>query len=486
MTEVLQSSPSHFPSFSSSTSTPHALTNSNVSTVEDIITQESDQEEEDRQEEEERKERDREGEGDQLSLLTLLVAAFRKSLIGCSLSGSKELCSMEIGLPTNVRHVAHVTFDRFHGFLGLPVEFEPEVPRRAPSASASVFGVSTESMQLSLDSRGNSVPTILLLMQSHLYAWGGLQAEGIFRINAENSQEEYVREQLNRGVIPDGIDVHCLAGLIKAWFRELPSGVLDSLPPEQVMQAESEEECARLVRLLPPTEAALLDWAINLMADVVQVEHLNKMNARNVAMVFAPNMTQMSDPLTALMYAVQVMNFLKTLIIRTLKGREDSMVDSAPVSRLEPSDKNGQQSSSQLLKDASEEVKNENKGEKAFVAQEPALESPTHSAEENLTTETGPQSFLTSIENICAGNRSLANNCPCTLVSQMNCLANGSLRSTCGKSRSDQSGASGLRMGAKKANEQAVGNGTGAVQKNKGTRIVGLIITRTELFEAWR
>ena len=58
----------------------------------------------------------------------------RKSLIGCSISESKELCSMEIGLPTDVRHVAHVTFDRFHGFLGLPVEFEPEVPRRAPSA----------------------------------------------------------------------------------------------------------------------------------------------------------------------------------------------------------------------------------------------------------------------------------------------------------------------------------------------------------------
>lgn len=191
----------------------------------------------------------------------------------------------------------------------------------------------------------------------------------------------------------------------------------------------------------------------------------------------------MSDPLTALMYAVQVMNFLKTLIIRTLKGREDSMVDSAPVSRLEPSDKNGQQSFSQVLKDASEVVKNESKGEKAFVAQEPALESPTHSAEENLTTESGPQSFLTSIENICAGNRSLAENCPCTLVSQVNCLANGSLRSTCGKSRSDQSG---LRKGAKKANEQSVGNGTGAVQKNKGTRIVGLINMRAELFEAWR
>jgi hypothetical protein len=42
-----------------------------------------------------------------------------------------------------------------------------------------------------------------------------LQAEGIFRINAENSQEEFVRDQLNSGIVPDGIDIHCLSGLIK-------------------------------------------------------------------------------------------------------------------------------------------------------------------------------------------------------------------------------------------------------------------------------
>ncbi|KAL2965766.1 hypothetical protein AAZX31_16G079400 [Glycine max] len=41
--------------------------------------------------------------------------------------------------------------------------------------SENVFGVSTKSMQLSFDARGNSVPTILLLMQRHLYAQGGLQ-----------------------------------------------------------------------------------------------------------------------------------------------------------------------------------------------------------------------------------------------------------------------------------------------------------------------
>ncbi|GMI92263.1 hypothetical protein like AT5G22400 [Hibiscus trionum] len=276
---------------------------------------------------------------------------------------------MEISWPTNVRHVAHVTFDRFNGFLGLPVEFEPEVPRRAPSASTTVFGVSTESMQLSYDSRGNIVPTILLLMQRRLYAQGGLQAEGIFRINADNSQEEYVREQLNAGVVPEGIDVHCLAGLIKAWFRELPRGVLDSLSPEQVLQCQTEEQCAELARLIPPTEFALLDWSVNLMADVVQQEHVNKMNARNIAMVFAPNMTQMADPLNALMYAVQVMNFLKTLIVRTLREREDSAVEPTAAVRLD----NGEQSPSiSCIQDTD---KDDEEKELFSIAVEPLSES---------------------------------------------------------------------------------------------------------------
>ncbi|XP_068669672.1 rho GTPase-activating protein 5-like [Aristolochia californica] len=262
----------------------------------------------------------------QFPVVEILVAALRKSLLTCAVD-TEDMCCMDIGWPTDVRHVSHVTFDRFNGFLGLPVEFEPEVPRRVLSASANLFGVSAESMQCSYDQGGNSVPTILLLMQRHLYSQGGLQAEGIFRINAENSQEQYLRDQLNNGIVPHGVDKHCLAGLIKAWFRELPRGVLDSLTPEQVMHCNTEEDCSELVKTLPPTEAALLDWAINLMADVVQYENLNKMNARNIAMVFAPNMTQMADPLTALIHAVQVMNFLKTLIIKTLREREESAAE---------------------------------------------------------------------------------------------------------------------------------------------------------------
>ncbi|KAJ4968621.1 hypothetical protein NE237_015322 [Protea cynaroides] len=268
----------------------------------------------------------------QLSLVTLFVAALRRSMVSCRIDRHEDPVStttvqhMEIGWPTNVRHITHVTFDRFNGFLGLPVEFQVQIPCRVPSASTSVFGISADSMQCSYDSKGNSVPTILLLMQERLYSQGGLKAEGIFRINPENNQEEHVRDQLNRGIVPEDIDIHCLAGLIKAWFRELPAGVLDGLSPEQVLQCNTEEECVDLVKRLMPIQAALLNWAIDLMADVVEEKESNKMNARNIAMVFAPNMTQMSDPLTALMHAVQVMNLLKTLIIKTLREREETAI----------------------------------------------------------------------------------------------------------------------------------------------------------------
>jgi len=43
------------------------------------------------------------------------------------------------------------------------------------SCSAKVFGVSAKSMQCSYDERGNSVPTILLMMQKRLYSEGGLK-----------------------------------------------------------------------------------------------------------------------------------------------------------------------------------------------------------------------------------------------------------------------------------------------------------------------
>ncbi|XP_071715947.1 rho GTPase-activating protein 5-like isoform X2 [Rutidosis leptorrhynchoides] len=420
----------------------------------------------------EKRKREEEQEERELSFLDIFVTVFRKSLVGSCNSvkfqdfscdnSLKKSSKMEIGVPTDVRHVAHVTFDRFNGFLGLPVEFEPEVPRRPPSASTSVFGVSTESMQLSFDSRGNSVPTILLMMQRRLYAQGGLQAEGIFRINGDNGQEEFIREQLNRGEVPENIDVHSLAGLIKAWFRELPNGVLDSIEPEQVMQAQSEEECANLVRLLPPTEASLMNWAVNLMADVAQLENLNKMNARNIAMVFAPNMTKMVDPLTALMYAVQVMNFLKTLIVKTLREREDAIVDAGPALQFDRFDENnGPHCSFRGTIDETNEMVFKDEEDQDFSVEEPTLESHENTFQDDLTTKSQSQSHGQTI--------TLEEESSATVAE------GGTTVVEAPKFRNLQVSNSNYKNVLRKH-----------VEKKKGSTIVSRINTRTERIEAWR
>lgn len=73
---------------------------------------------------------EREKTEQEISFLAILVTLFRKSLVSCASDAS----AMEIGHPTNVRHLAHVTFDRFNGFLGLPLELVPQVPTTPPSA----------------------------------------------------------------------------------------------------------------------------------------------------------------------------------------------------------------------------------------------------------------------------------------------------------------------------------------------------------------
>lgn len=52
---------------------------------------------------------------------------------------------------------------------------DPLVTSHKLCFSANVFGVSAESMHCSYDRRGNSVPTILLAMQRHLYLQEGLK-----------------------------------------------------------------------------------------------------------------------------------------------------------------------------------------------------------------------------------------------------------------------------------------------------------------------
>lgn len=202
---------------------------------------------------------------------------------------------------------------------------------------------------------------------------------------------------------------------------------------------------------------------------------------------------QMADPLTALMYAVQVMNFLKTLIIRTLREREDPVVEVASTSHLEPSDENGHQGSSQPI---AEEGCERNEDEKVFLAEKPTLESPT---------ESETQSFLTSIENIIpCGKGAVVESCPFDLPPQANTstdgvewapdiVQNGEVQPSTVKSRIGQSSNSNLKKGYRKISERSPARSASPlvraaspIAKSRGPSIISRINSRAERIEAWR
>ncbi|KAJ6743252.1 4'-PHOSPHOPANTETHEINYL TRANSFERASE DOMAIN PROTEIN-RELATED [Salix viminalis] len=92
----------------------------------------------------------------------------------------------------------------------------------------------------------------------------------------------------------------------------------------------------------------------------------------------------------------------------------------------------------------------------------------------------GSASFLSSIENIPGGRRSLVDNCPCEVVSQVNALKNehhegahtyitGGVQARSCKSKTGQSSNSSLKRGSKKVKEQPIVRAAGPVEKGKGT-----------------
>ncbi|GKE29270.1 Rho GTPase-activating protein 5-like protein [Tanacetum coccineum] len=183
-----------------------------------------------------------------------------------------------------------------------------------------------------------------------------------------------------------------------ALIKRTTNRVLNPLAPETVIQCQAEEDYPTLRCQLSPTETALLDWAINLIDDVIQDKHLNKMNSHNIVMVFAPNMTQMVDPLTALMYAVKVMNVMKTLINKTLRDSEILGIKTYTDPPQEPSVKNNGNQGPRLSLKVQENCDENEEREHSFTTDDDRLDYAPTSEESEGSTSIKPKT-TTAVKN---------------------------------------------------------------------------------------
>jgi len=166
---------------------------------------------------------------------------------------------------------------------------------------------------------------------------------------------------------------------------------------------------------------------------------------------------QMADPLTALMYAVQVMNFLKMLILRTLKEREEPFLEAAPICHSGPSDENGHHSP-RFHVEACKEVATEQN----FVREEPTVDSPTQQTEDSSTRDHVADTCQTSQQN----DPSVSG--PVIIQSKFR-----------------RKKTSNSKKGMRRSNGKSV-RSTSQDEKSRGISIVNRINSRAERVEAWR
>jgi len=183
------------------------------------------------------------------------------------------------------------------------------------------FGVPFELCER-MDINGFEIPCVLVVLWTALKQLGGLQEEGILRLAPDAAQCQALRADLNSGVtsldrLPS--DVHLIGNLIKIWFRDMPTKLLNTIPSEQILRCSTGRECMQLVQQFPHDVKGLLLWLLSVMAEVAQHQEKNKMNERAIAIVMAPNLyeppqAQSSDPMEALIYSQKMTKFLCELL----------------------------------------------------------------------------------------------------------------------------------------------------------------------------
>ncbi|EFA79783.1 RhoGAP domain-containing protein [Heterostelium album PN500] len=174
-----------------------------------------------------------------------------------------------------------------------------------------VFGVDPATLEM-VEDVGCRVPSILVAMKRSLIEYGGLEQEGIFRLAGEQTEIKRIKESMNKNEFNSSNDINTVASLIKIWYRELPTPILNSIPTEKIFHCNDVDECVDAVNKLPEMQKNLLDWLMNLLLHVASHSNVNKMTLQNLAIVVAPNLYDVSssNPMEGLVLSQKCVQFL--------------------------------------------------------------------------------------------------------------------------------------------------------------------------------
>eukprot|EP00808_Paulinella_micropora_P025565 g23755.t1 len=154
----------------------------------------------------------------------------------------------------------------------------------------------------------------------------GIYAEGIFRVSGSKLEVERILQEYQAGYLPDlasVTDPHALSSLIKLVIRELPAPILSYALYDPLIKIasfpEQEERIAILkasLSSLPQSSAGLLQHILFFLNEVKQASEINKMEAKNLSIVFAPNILrpQVETTETAIVHGKHVRTVVELMV----------------------------------------------------------------------------------------------------------------------------------------------------------------------------
>lgn len=156
---------------------------------------------------------------------------------------------------------------------------------------------------------GHEVPSIIYRCLTYMNNSGAIYEEGIFRLNGSSSLIKQLREKFDRefdvdfNLMENKPDVNSIAGLLKLYLRELPTSILtnDGFNKYQNVvntikdQAKVAIEFKEITRFLPIVNKSLLFVLFKFLNQVMINQDSNKMNLRNLCIVFSPTLNVTSE-----------------------------------------------------------------------------------------------------------------------------------------------------------------------------------------------
>jgi len=255
-----------------------------------------------------------------------------RKMLGCLPNLSRDfddddMSNSIISAPDSVLHMTSVHFNEVLGrYEGLPEEWK--VQNR-------VFGVPLTSLPKRDDPNDQydePIPTVLLLMKEHLIRLDAKAIVGIFRLAPDKDDCNIVKDLINKGEYDYNTcqDPNILANLLKVFFRELPQNLFNSIPEREILKIASLKTIEEVVEemstgILSKSSSSLILWLLDFMSIFVRNEHVNKMSAKNMAIVVSPNLygVNSENPMVALTMAQKVAEFTTKILAGRLKMKYD-------------------------------------------------------------------------------------------------------------------------------------------------------------------